>query len=273
MTTMENQKTFKDFFERIVCINYIEAKDRRKNIVEQFESLGFDIPEFYNAIPFKKIKLFNNIFNELAYNTSPSLIGCALSHYAVIKESYELGYQSVMIIEDDAVFLNDKDKIIEYLENAPKDWNYLYLTPSFCGPIPLKTLNAFNLCKDKWINLNDTDIPTGYTSQIQYWWVSSCCYALDRIAMKLYIDVFESNDIIMNSDRIQYFFYDFKNSPIRTYSTNIRLVAQQEELNRLKYNNEKHAYVIPKNMVIVPNCLNATSDNFMNVDKMKSIIR
>lgn len=262
----------KKYFERIVCINYIEAKERRENIIEQFRILGFDTPDFYNAIPFKNIKLFNKLFNEKTY-TSPSLIGCALSHYGVIKESYELGYNSLMIVEDDAVFLNNKETILEYMNEIPNDWNYLYFTPSFCGPIPVETLEVFRQSTNKWINLNTTNIPTGYTDKRPYWWVSSCCYALDRNAMKLYIEVFESNEYIMNSDRVKYFFYDIGNSPLHTYTTNIRLVAQQEELGRLLYDKEKQAYLAPKEMVIVPNCTNVTLDNFINVKKVESIIR
>ncbi len=155
-------KTLKDYFDKIYVINYIEAPKRRENIIKQLKYYNFeDGVEFSYGMPFTKIKSiaqhFEEIANEIIWNVGRvSGIACALNHYTAIKTSYELGANSVLILEDDIIFRDDKDLIIEYLDNIPKDWNYLYFTPAFNrNTINVKDLNIFLESKDKWINLKN----------------------------------------------------------------------------------------------------------------------
>lgn len=51
----------------------------------------------------------------------------SLTHYKIIKEAYELGYNKILIIEDDSIFLKDINRIEEILNNLPNDYELCYL--------------------------------------------------------------------------------------------------------------------------------------------------
>ena len=49
-------KTLKDYFDKIYVINYIEASDRRENMIKQLKHYNFeDGVEFSYGMPFIKI--------------------------------------------------------------------------------------------------------------------------------------------------------------------------------------------------------------------------
>lgn len=69
---------------------------------------------------------------------SNSEMGCLLSHLKVIISAYYVGYEHIIILEDDAYFKHAriwKTSIENIVTNAPKDWNVLNLYNSTicCG--------------------------------------------------------------------------------------------------------------------------------------------
>lgn len=260
-------KTLKDYFDKIYIINYIEAPKRRENIIKQLKYYNFeDGVEFSYGMPFTKIKSigphFQEIANEIIWNVGRiSGVACALNHYTAIKTAYELGANSVLILEDDIIFRDNRDLIIEYLDNIPKEWNYLYFTPAFNrNTINVKDLNIFLNSKDNWINLKNfvigqkiQNINSGANG-----FISSGAYALDKIGMKLYITIFE-NSSIQNSDMLEFFFHNIENSPLNSYTTKNRLFAVSNELNNLTIKNNQY---LANFIDIVPNSIEANTDNF-----------
>lgn len=281
-------ESLKNYIDRIVCINLVTAHQRRENIKYQFKELGFENDlEFYNAISFKNIKFLEKPLNDLLnsgiisasfYNMNIGSFGCAFSHYSILKESYELGYNSVMIIEDDICLLKNRDIILDYFRNLPKDWDYLYLTPGFCHNIENKfTFEYINASKEKWVKLNDPRCK-GYDEffDINYvikttayhlvGWISTGCRIFNRKAMKLYIDEFEKMQFFKNADHMKYFNHDFKDSGLNIYTTNIRLFAHEEEIDRLAINDDNTISIIPKiGSISIPTCINVNSSNFFNI--------
>lgn len=63
-------------------------------------------------------------------------IHVTMTHYQKIKEAYELGYQRILIIEDDILFLNNIDTIHKILLNIPDKGDiilYDYVEPKEIG--------------------------------------------------------------------------------------------------------------------------------------------
>lgn len=57
--------------------------------------------------------------------TKPNEYDCTRNHYSIIKTCYDLGYKSVLIMEDDIMFYNNEDYIIKSLNNIPEDYDIL----------------------------------------------------------------------------------------------------------------------------------------------------
>lgn len=204
--------------DKIYCIQYLEAPERREYMIDQFKRLDIlDKVEFYNAINFKKIfpeNILNNLNKDIC---SFPIMGCAISHYSVIKTAYALNYKSILVLEDDISFLKDENILQEYFNNIPNDWDYI----KFIVPID-KTIK-YNLPTAKhFLNFRDLNI------------ISAPCagaYMINRKAMKLYINYQESHPL-KPADLIPYFYIGLKNLKLNSYTPNKTLMAPTIYLNK-----------------------------------------
>ena len=243
------KRSLKKYFDKVYVINYIEGKERREIINQMFSDYGLiDDIEFIYGMPFGKISAIKPLFEQIAKMTprnvgSVNTIGCSFSHYTAIKTAYELGYNTVLVIEDDVIIRNNIDLIFDYLDTAPKDWNYLYFTLVYAsGNVKVTDLNLFKDTSDKWINMKNLsigqlhDFPGVNNSLI----LSSGVYAMDRKAMNLFIKMFENDNRILNSDMLEYFYHNVSQSPLNMYTTKERLFATNNELGSIKIENNQY---------------------------------
>jgi glycosyl transferase family 25 len=89
---------------QIYVINLDHRKDRLEEITKELEGLKF--------------KRFP------AIKTNPGIIGCGLSHLAVLKEARELGLKEVLIFEDDFTFSESKEHCWKTVEEFLKNETY-----------------------------------------------------------------------------------------------------------------------------------------------------
>lgn len=116
-----------DFFEQIYCINLKHRTDRWQSCLSQFNSLGIsnrvNRKEGLVCIHPKLLKKEN------------AQIGCTLSHYYILKEAQKNNYSNIMVLEDDFLFLKDKEYINEEINKStselPKDWDIFYFGAFF----------------------------------------------------------------------------------------------------------------------------------------------
>ena len=109
-------------FEKVYCLNLLERTDRRENIEKRFKNLGIEV-EFVEGVKHGWMKGFSN-FDFIPSNA----ISVTIDHYNVIKKAQLKNYNNIFIFEDDTTFIKDFNDLIErYLENAPENWNLLYL--------------------------------------------------------------------------------------------------------------------------------------------------
>jgi GR25 family glycosyltransferase involved in LPS biosynthesis len=106
--------------DRIFYINMDNRPDRRQTIEEEFTRLDIS-PDAVTRFP------------ACSYNGCPNS-GCLLSHANVLEMAYMMGYQNVLILEDDFIFIEDKDKIhndiSEFFKMADTgfEWDVIMLT-------------------------------------------------------------------------------------------------------------------------------------------------
>lgn len=84
-------------------MNLDYRKDRRKDFEEGIEKIGLAVERFP------------------AFRTDPGYIGCTKSHLTVLKEAKARGYASVLIFEDDFMFLVDKDTFWKTMAEVEKE--------------------------------------------------------------------------------------------------------------------------------------------------------
>ncbi len=102
-----------NIFAAIACINLNHRKDRWEAITERF----------------KNLKIQNRVQRWSAMHTPENHhIGCALSHRRIIEYAHQNNLESVLVFEDDAVFLSGADTLLKMaLRDFSEPWQLLYL--------------------------------------------------------------------------------------------------------------------------------------------------
>ena len=114
-----------EHIDKIIYINMDARTDRRAELEAEFVRLG---------IPEDKIMRYP----ASSYNGCPNT-GCLVSHANVINLAYEMGYQNVLVLEDDFRFIEDADKVnadIGAFFEMKQDWDVLMLTTCSAVVIP-----------------------------------------------------------------------------------------------------------------------------------------
>ena len=116
-------------FDKVVCINLAERKDKRGKMQKKFDELEI-VPEWYTAVQYGFVpKIIEPIVKSRTshFNISqPYEIGAALSHYAVIKQALLEECESIVVFEDDVKFHKDfNTKLDSYLDDLPQHWDMM----------------------------------------------------------------------------------------------------------------------------------------------------
>lgn len=185
-----------DFWNRfsyvgLVC--YTQYKDRIDEITPELKRVGllnkvhfhYDFPSIYRERLYKTCGMSK-------YNSKGGSFFMGVNHYNVIKTAFELGHESVLVMEDDIRFLKDISLIEDIVSTMPEKYDLVLFDRSKPG--------------------DETESEFIYDAQkraISKYWrqydkASSCgMYSLSRQGMEHYIDIIENavrNDNIRNSD-------------------------------------------------------------------------
>jgi glycosyl transferase family 25 len=108
--------------DKIVYINMDSRTDRNDTILSELNRIGF---------PKDRVQRFPAICYTGCANT-----GCLISHANVLEMAYDSGYSNVLILEDDFVFIEDKNKVHADLKaffDLKLEWDVVMLTT--CGAV------------------------------------------------------------------------------------------------------------------------------------------
>lgn len=105
-------------------------------------------------------------------NAFAGIFNCATEHYKMIRSAYNIGYEKILICEDDIAFIDNVDYIKETFNKLPDKFGIV----KFYYTDYQRTTKEFGLRKCE-----------GYCDGV----TSTLCYALDRDGMKAYMESFE----------------------------------------------------------------------------------
>jgi GR25 family glycosyltransferase involved in LPS biosynthesis len=153
--------TVNSFFDKVFVINLDRRPDRLESITRRLDSLG---------IEFERLQAVDGVDN---YH--PAISACAKSHYNSIKLSVSRGYNRVLILEDDAYFVDDFLSKFDRLSNdIPDDWDMIYF-------------GALSIRKEYEID---------GISKVSY---CTCCHAIG-INSSVFQDLLDVNDLTRDVD-------------------------------------------------------------------------
>ncbi len=109
-------------FDKIYLINLNHRHDRLQKSMAEVERIGLENVKRFPAINAKALGITKKDLD------NPGLIGCFLSHFAILQEAVVNNYKRLLIMEDDVTFINGFNEAMTYaLEQLPSDWELVYL--------------------------------------------------------------------------------------------------------------------------------------------------
>jgi GR25 family glycosyltransferase involved in LPS biosynthesis len=160
--------------------------DRRERILYQLKYIGYDENNidhikklsFIYATKFPYNELITDAFNKhVGYERLhyPNEFDCTRNHYSIVKQSLDLGYNKILVIEDDVCLL-DTEYFIDIITNIPDDFDILQM----CG-------FSQDINVEKYYKLyNDNNIKFIKNPAITGLW-NAGFYMLSKQGMKYYI--------------------------------------------------------------------------------------
>lgn len=177
-------------FDHIFMLTLSHRKDRHNFMESQLNYYG------YTGVDLEQIKKFTTVYTTTwpynkvimdALNTSanriclrrPNEYDCTRNHYNIIKTAYDLGYERILIMEDDICFLKP-ELLKEALSHMPDDYDLLQLSGFTTNSYALR----FQELREKGEMF--TKVPNSFGL-----WCTAL-YALNREGMKWYMSFIET---------------------------------------------------------------------------------
>lgn len=191
------------YFDKIYCIRWtgkglLDLNDDSYPLISELRRIGIlnsgifemtystNMPS--NIVYYERM----NGFEFPEHRLNERYIHVTMTHYEVIKKSYELGYKRILILEDDILFLNDLNRIYDMISNIPQEPGiilYDYIELDNIGD-ENDLFHKYNIKSEYYHNL--------------YSGLLSSCYSLNRDGMQYMIWCVENGPIY---DIDKYFSY------------------------------------------------------------------
>jgi GR25 family glycosyltransferase involved in LPS biosynthesis len=115
--------------DKIYICHYNKLIERKKSITDQlnyFKLNDYQFVETFDKESLETDEIINNFpkINNIENNMTPGEKSLALKHAWIVKDFYNKGYSSALVLEDDAILC---DNFIEYFntykKQLPEDWD------------------------------------------------------------------------------------------------------------------------------------------------------
>lgn len=175
------------YFDHIWCLHYIPYTDRYEHCIKELGRLGilnsgiFELKLTYQNYLQKKIAEANSfnfspLMKQLVINNKMhGLLNVSIAHYEIIKESLARGFNKILILEDDNIYLSNLVDIYNSLENMPDDYDMCMLSK-----------NNNTLSKEEFINYTENNQVNDYFSKLSNHFTGFNCIALSNRFMQYY---------------------------------------------------------------------------------------
>lgn len=186
--------TFKSLFDRIYCLHYLPLKDRFENVKKEFNRVGIDTSaDYFSWVYDYPSPLLDTVYNDKRINMGTVLKSTSreyikrvsMKHYEIIKEAYTLGYERILITEDDIKFHISQGYIDEMFENMPDSDVVMFdkMTSSSVGEA-IKYKKYLSMLPEGTLygSMNDSGV----------FFIFCSCYSLNRKAMERIISLQEN---------------------------------------------------------------------------------
>ena len=187
--------SFSDVFDHIYCLHYLPASDRFIKMKDELKHVGIDENADYFSWVFDyPSPLMDLVYGDKRLNMSSALKSSSrdyikrvsLKHYEIVKEAYSLGYEKILILENDVRFHRDRTYIKKILSNIPET-DVVMFDKMVCSA-PGEGAKYL-----KYVKTLPEDSLFGDMNKSGVFFIFCSCYSLNRKAMEHIIAAHEKN--------------------------------------------------------------------------------
>ena len=186
--------TFDDVFDHIYCLHYLPATDRLQKLKNELKHVGIDeTADYFSWVYDYPTQLLDLVYNDKRLNMDTALKSSSrdyikrvsMKHYEIIKEAYALGYERILVLENDVRFHRDRKYIMDMLTNLPET-DVVMLDKMVCSA-PSEGIKY-----KKYIKTLPEGSLYGDIQESGVFFIFCSCYSVNRNAMELIIKENES---------------------------------------------------------------------------------
>lgn len=120
------------YVDAIYCIHALSYNDRKEECDQELDYM--DILHspifkyhntFQNAFDYIVLDHYKPAFRDFNNYRLNLVLNIFMAYHAIFRESQELGYSKILIIEDDTKFVRDKELWLNTLEHLPPKWDFI----------------------------------------------------------------------------------------------------------------------------------------------------
>jgi GR25 family glycosyltransferase involved in LPS biosynthesis len=117
-----------EYFDRIFYINLKKDQARNIQMIEQFKKFNITNYERIEGVELTEIPIISQWrnFNKSDEKYVKGQLGCKAAHLECIDLARNRGYVRILILEDDAIFLQDPSVLLTQNHEILNDWDVLY---------------------------------------------------------------------------------------------------------------------------------------------------
>lgn len=186
---------FSDVFDHIYCLHYLPATDKYQKMKDELKYVGIDDgSNYFSWVYDYPSPMLDIVYNDKRLNTDTALKSSSrdyvkrvpMKHYQIIKEAYSLGYERILILEDDVRFHRDDAYIKKMLSNMP-DTDIVMFDKMVCSA------PGEGIKYQKYVKTLPDGSLYGSMNDSEVFFIFSSCYSLTRNAMEHIIATQEKN--------------------------------------------------------------------------------
>ena len=116
------------YFDRIFCVFFLPNKERLERIRKELDRVGILTSsnfEWRFTVPSKLDNIIHASFENKKWMESIGAVNGAIEQTKILKESLLLGYERILILEDDVAFLKDLNAIQKILDDIPDGYDII----------------------------------------------------------------------------------------------------------------------------------------------------
>lgn len=214
-------------FDKIWCLSACDIK-RLEHCDNEFNRLGWNVEYYHNPknpltyLANKdsfKTGHYNKIYekNNEVYN---NVLACFVGHYVIIKTSYLLGYNKILVCEDDLSIdpSVDMDHILKLAPDDSNCMNFFWSTNTWRGLKP-----EYNGEDDFWVESD------GYGVRC------TMLYMLDRKGMESYLSYYQIN----KPEPADFFYKRIYDMGCKVYVNNYNIIYDNNLKSLIRYDKKR----------------------------------